>query len=104
ISVGNAVSGVPSFCTSRNATEGVPYSALAFYRDSHASGRSRNHAHGMIRVASIEVFPLFLHDLGQLGLRHLADLLFVRNAGALGDAGLDLQQSRRRRALALELE
>src|SRR6185437_7634164 len=58
----------------------------------------------MIVIASIQVFPLFLYDLGQMGLRYLAHLLLIRNARALRNAGLDLQQCRRGGTLALELK
>src|SRR5262249_1398260 len=73
-------------------------------RNPHTSCRPRDHADRVLRIASVQIFPLFLHDLSELRPRDLADLLLVRHSRTLGDARFDLQQCRSWRALAFELK
>ena len=56
----------------------------------------------MSRALRSAIFSL--DDLVDLGDRHLADLLLVRHARTLGDAGRLLQQRGGRRALRDEVE
>src|SRR5262245_32573897 len=78
--------------------------ALALNHDPHAAGGASDHADRVLRVASVEVFPLLFDDLGEMRLRDLADLFLVGHARALGDPRLDLQECRGRRTLALEFK
>src|SRR6476659_1725950 len=77
---------------------------LSFYDDPHAPRGAGDHTDGMVGVAGIKVFPLFLNDFGELGLRDLADFVFIGHTRSFGDAGLDLQERRSRWALAFKLE
>ena len=73
-------------------------------RQSHAARRAFDHPPGVLHVAGVQVGHLQLHDLLDLGAGDFADLVLVRHARALGDAGGLLQQRGRRRALGDEVE
>src|SRR5688500_8827544 len=75
---------------------------LGAYLHAHAAGGPLDHLHGTFDAGGVEVRHFRLGDLLYRGAADLADLLFVRLAGALLDPGLAADEVGGGRALRHE--